>query len=572
MTNKAPGPQMAAAAAGETATDRQPALPKTSPIPTPSPDSTVVSYDPLPHEKHLFESLFKVALLKTEKFSAGSDSPDGGPVELKRLPLEAAKVFLLRSGLSEKNIDVILTTAAPSPKDSTKKRTTISRSRFYVAVRLVQLRQQSVKVTNLDLNKMTTPKGKPLEPPYFDGLGEESRSSRPRAAAKREQNTGMKLSKSSTDLQLDKQRRRSSTDAVAPARLSRSISDKGQRKVTSSSLTSIGDKPRELRSCLRNAPASNKHSSKSLGTLTTTSASTSASSLVNDDETVRCINSTVDHSSKTLSYHNDKCCACCKTSRDKAAALEAELVSARKLIKSLYEEMDTIRMNTERAISRSTLQVQGQNHRHGSHRHEHHHRQRSAPPTQPSTRAPRASITEHCQSREDMRGSINVHSGSRRASTNEDNASRSRPSGSTRDYYGNYSEYSHSRSNNNHDVYLTVPMSYRIEDFNAPQEFDESLNIATDLQQLHSAAAFSKTLEDQQKSTGKRSGMLNRMKQSIRAKKGDQMGDFNADTSGYTEPDTSWQRLSQKASSSSVGQHSNYNLSSSLRHKRPPVA
>jgi len=115
-------------------------------------------------------------------------------------------------------------------------------------------------------------------------------------------------------------------------------------------------------------------------------------------------------------------------------------------------------------------------------------------------------------------------------------------------------------------------MSYRIEDFNAPQEFDESLNIATDLQQLHSAAAFSKTLEDQQKSTGKRSGMLSRMKQSIRAKKGDQMGDFNADTSGYTEPDTSWQRLSQMASSSSVGQHSNYNLSSSLRHKRPPVA
>ena len=40
-------------------------------------------------------------------------------------------------------------------------------------------------------------------------------------------------------------------------------------------------------------------------------------------------------------------------------------------------------------------------------------------------------------------------------------------------------------------------------------------------------------------------GMLSRMKHSIRTKKGEQMVDFDADASGYTEPDTSWQRLSQ---------------------------
>ena len=89
-------------------------------------------------------------------------------------------------------------------------------------------------------------------------------------------------------------------------------------------------------------------------------------------------------------------------------------------------------------------------------------------------------------------------------------------------------------------------MSYSNKDF---EDFDgsESLDIATDLQQIHSAAALSKTYmyEDQQKSMNKRSGMLSRMKHSIRTKKGDQMVDFDADASGYTEPDTSWQRLSQ---------------------------
>ena len=94
-------------------------------------------------------------------------------------------------------------------------------------------------------------------------------------------------------------------------------------------------------------------------------------------------------------------------------------------------------------------------------------------------------------------------------------------------------------------------MSYSNKDFNSSQDFfedfdgSESLDIATDLQKIHSAAALSKTYEDQQKSMNKRSGMLSRMKHSIRTKKGDQMVDFDADASGYTEPDTSWQRLSQ---------------------------
>ena len=81
-------------------------------------------------------------------------------------------------------------------------------------------------------------------------------------------------------------------------------------------------------------------------------------------------------------------------------------------------------------------------------------------------------------------------------------------------------------------------MSYSNKDF---EDFDgsESLDIATDLQKIHSAAALSKTYEDQQKS------MLSRMKHSIRTKKGEQMVDFDADASGYTEPDTSWQRLNQ---------------------------
>jgi hypothetical protein len=98
-------------------------------------------------------------------------------------------------------------------------------------------------------------------------------------------------------------------------------------------------------------------------------------------------------------------------------------------------------------------------------------------------------------------------------------------------------------------------MSYRNEGYHSSQDstfykedFDdsESLDMATDLQQIHSAAALSKTHEDQQKSMNKRPGMLSRMKQSIRTKKGDQMVDFDAaDASGYTEPDASWQRLSQ---------------------------
>ncbi len=451
----------------------------------------------------------------------------------------------MRSGLSGKSIDVILTTAAPQPKDSTKKRTTISRSRFYAAVRLVQLRQQSIKVTNLDLNKMITPKGKPLEPPYFDGLGQERRSSRPHATANREQNPGarsnMKVSKSSTELELDKQQRRLSTDAVIPTGLARSTSDsgRGQRSAMSRNLTSTGEKPRELRSCLRNSfNNSKKHSSsKSLGGSTTTSRSTSVASLVNDGEAVYPANST----------HNDKCCPCCKTSSDKVAALEAELVSARKLIKSLYDEMDTMRMNTERALAKSTLQKhQSQQHRHGGHRreHNHHHRQST------SNRDPRASIPDRHHARENMRGSANVRSGSRKASTSEANTSRSKPAGTGRDRNGNFSEYSHSRPSN-HDVQLTVPMSYRNEDYHSSQDstfykedFDdsESLDMATDLQQIHSAAALSKTYEDQKKSMNKRPGMLSRMKQSIRTKKGEQM-DFDADAS--TEPDTSWQRLSQ---------------------------
>ena len=450
----------------------------------------------------------------------------------------------MRSGLSEKSIDVILTTAAPQPKDSTKKRTTISRSRFYAAVRLVQLRQKSIKVTSLDLNKMITPKGKPLEPPYFDGLGQERRSSRPRAAANRDQNPGnasnMKVSKSSTELELDQQQRRLSTDATISTELARSTSDSGrsQRSAMSRNLTSTVEKPRELRSCLRNSlNNSNKHSSKSLGASTTTSRSTSASSLVNDGEANHHANST----------HNDKCCPCCKTSRDKAAALKAELVSARKLIKSLYDEMDTMRMNTERALAMSTLQEQQRkqsHHHHGGHRREHHHHRQSR-----STRVPRASIPDHYHAREDVHGSVNVRSGSRKACTSDVNTSRSRSAGTTRDRNGNSSEYSHSRPSN-HDAHLTIPMSYSNKDFNSSQDFEdfdgsESLDIATDLQQIHSAAALSETYEHQQKSMNQKPGMLSRMKHSIRTKKGEQMVDFDADASGYTEPDTSWQRLSQ---------------------------
>ena len=93
-------------------------------------------------------------------------------------------------------------------------------------------------------------------------------------------------------------------------------------------------------------------------------------------------------------------------------------------------------------------------------------------------------------------------------------------------------------------------MSYSNKDFNSSQDFEdfdgsESLDIATDLQQIHSAAALSETYEHQQKSMNQKPGMLSRMKHSIRTKKGEQMVDFDADASGYTEPDTSWQRLSQ---------------------------
>ena len=521
--------------------------------------------------QHLFESLFQTAL--------GGAASDDGPVhaELKRLSLNAAKIFLLRSGISEANIDVIISTVAPSPKDSTKKRTTMSRARFYAAVRLVQLRQQSIRVTNLDLNKMATPKDKPLEPPSFEGVADESRPSRPRASA--ELLPRMRHSKSHTELDLEKQRRRSSTDAVAPTGLVRSTSDKsqGQRKTLSSSLTSVGDRPREVRSCLRNPSVSNKNSSKSLGTdtLTTTSGSTSASSLVNnDDETVRRLNSNAADKPlpKPSAPHKEhQCCACCKSSRDRAAALQAELSSARKLIKSMYDEMDTMRKNTERAIAKSTLQGQHHHHhhRHSSQYHEHHHRQRSAPPTK-NNRGSRASIAEPRRTRDDIRSSVNVRSNPRRTSTNETNLSRSRSSGHTRDYHGNYSEHSHSRSFNS-DVHLTMPMTYRNENFNSSQDFEESLDIATDLQQVHSASALSKSQEDQQRNN-KRPGMLSRMKQSIRHKKGEQMDGFNPDASGYTEPDSSWQRLTEPASSSSNMGHSNYNLSSSLRHKRPPVA
>ena len=520
----------------------------------------------------MFETLFKKAL-----GGAAGDSSDDGPVhaELKRLSLDAAKKFFLRSGISEANIDVIISTVAPSPKDRTKKRTTMSRARFYAAVRLVQLRQQSIRVTNLDLNKVAMPKDKPLEPPYFEGVAEERRpTSRPRASAEREQEPRMRLSKSYTELDLEKQRRRSSTDAVAPTGLVRSVSDKsqGHRNAMSSSVTSAGDRPRELRSCLRNSSLSNKNSSKSSGTdtLTTTSGSTSASSLVNnDDETVRRLNSNAGADKplpKPSAPHNEhKCCACCKSSRDRAATLEAELSSARKLIKSLYDEMDTMRKNTERVIAKNTLQ--GHHHqRHSSHHHEHQHRQRSAPST---TKA--SSTAEPRCTRDDMRNSINVRSNPRRTSTNDANLSRIRPSGQARDYHGNYSEYSHSRSLNNSDVHLTVPMTYRNEEANSSQDFEESLDIATDLQQLHSASALSKSQEDQQRKS-KKPGMLSRMKQSIRHKKGDQMDGFNPDASGYTEPDSSWQRLTEPTSSSSSMGHSNYNLSSSLRHKRPPVA
>ena len=382
---------------------------------------------------------------------------------------------------------------------------------------------------------MITPKGKPLGPPYFDGLGQERRSSRPRAAANREQN--LRVSKSSTELELDQQQRRLSTDATISTGLPRSTSDsgRGQRSAMSRNLTSTVEKPRELRSCLRN---SNKHSSKSLGGSTTTSRSTSASSLVNGGEAVHHANST----------HNDKCGACCQTSRDKAAALKAELVSARKLIKSLYDEMDTMRMNTERALAKSTLQEhQSQQHRHGGHRREHHHHHRQSTSTRA---APRASIPDHYHARENMRGSANVRSGSRKAPYSDVNASRSKSAGTSRDHNGNFSEHSHSRPSN-HDVHLTVPVSYSNNDFNSSQDFEdfdgsESLDIATDLQQIHSAAALSKAHEDHQKSMNKRPGMLSRMKHSIRTKKGDQMVDyFDADASGNTEPDTSWQRLSQ---------------------------
>ena len=519
--------------------------------------------------QHLFETLFKKALGGT-----AGDSSDDGPVhaELRRLSLDAAKKFLLRSGISEANVDIIISTVAPSPKDRTKKRTTMSRARFYAAVRLVQLRQQSIRVTNLDLNKIATPKDKPLEPPYFEGVAEERRpTSRPRASAEREQEPRMRLSKSYTELDLEKQRRRSSTDAVAPTGLVRSVSEKsqGQRNTMSSSLTSAGDRPRELRSCLRNSSLSNKNSSKSSGTdtLTTMSGSTSASSLVNnDDETVRRLNSNAAADKplpKPSAPHNEyKCCACCKSSRDRAATLEAELSSARKLIKSLYDEMDTMRKNTGRVIAKSTLRGHHHHQRHSAHHHEHQHRQRSAPSTK-NARGPKASSTAEPRcTRDAMRNSINVRFNPRRTSTNEANLSRSRSSGQARDYHGNYSENSHSRSLNS-DVHLTVPMTYRNEEVNSSQDFEESLDIATDLQQLHSASALSKSQEDQQRKN-KRPGVLSRMKQSIRHKKGEQMDGFNPDASGYTESDSSWQRLTEPASSS--------NLSSSLRHKRPPVA
>lgn len=78
---------------------------------------------------------------------------------------EALEVLCL-SGISEQKLIMILNMARNSMTDKTS---TLNREQFYVAVRLVQFRQNRVSVQNLTL---TVPDDICLKPPYFRGISE----------------------------------------------------------------------------------------------------------------------------------------------------------------------------------------------------------------------------------------------------------------------------------------------------------------------------------------------------------------------------------------------------------------
>mmetsp|Transcript_18485 Transcript_18485/g.53043 ORF Transcript_18485/g.53043 Transcript_18485/m.53043 type:complete len:512 (+) Transcript_18485:285-1820(+) len=154
-----------------------------------------LSFTPPKHEKAYYGGLFHAATAGARRRGRTSDEIAGAGISVSD-----ASRFLALSGLPANHLQVMIATARSGNSsrgvDANNPLELLSKSDFFVAVRLVQLRQNHCRVTDLDLNAVQPEDGSEMKPPHFKGVSDIS-VPLPRASSSK---SGVKTVRSASQL------------------------------------------------------------------------------------------------------------------------------------------------------------------------------------------------------------------------------------------------------------------------------------------------------------------------------------------------------------------------------------
>lgn len=133
-----------------------------------------LSFTPPQNEKAYYEGLFHAATAGARRRGHSSDE-----IARAGISVNDASRFLALSGLPANHLQVMISTARSGGGSSSRGAGSnplemLSKADFFVAVRLVQLRQNHCRVTDLDLNAVRPEDGSEMKPPHFKGVSDVS--------------------------------------------------------------------------------------------------------------------------------------------------------------------------------------------------------------------------------------------------------------------------------------------------------------------------------------------------------------------------------------------------------------
>ena len=131
-------------------------------------------YSPTQLLQEYYEGLFHAATAGARR--RGSSS---GEIARAGISVNDTSRFLTLSGLPANHLQVMISTARSGSASSSRGAGSnplemMSKADFFVAVRLVQLRQNHCRVTDLDLNAVEPKDGSGMKPPHFKGVSDVS--------------------------------------------------------------------------------------------------------------------------------------------------------------------------------------------------------------------------------------------------------------------------------------------------------------------------------------------------------------------------------------------------------------